>query len=163
MQDQENPYLPPDAALAELPTEGVAHASRGTRLAATLLDGVFVGLAVFLSLLPSMVSSDSQAAAQWSLVGLVLAFVGMLTVNAILVARSGQTLGKYVLKIRVVRTDGSNAGLGRIFFARYLPVTVLGAIPFIGIIVSLADALMIFRDNRRCLHDEIADTIVVRA
>jgi len=25
-----------------------------------------------------------------------------------------------------------------------------------------ADALMIFRDNHRCLHDEIADTIVVK-
>ena len=163
MNNQENPYLPPDAALAELPTGGAEHASRGVRLAATLLDGVFVGLAVFIGMMPAMLAGPSQAAAEWSMVGMLLVFVGVVTVNAILVARNGQTLGKYLLKIRVVRADGSNAGLTRIFFARYLPVTVLGAVPLLGIIVSLADALMIFRDNRRCLHDEIADTIVVRA
>jgi hypothetical protein len=29
-------------------------------------------------------------------------------------------------------------------------------------IYSLVDCLMIFRKSRRCLHDEIADTIVVK-
>jgi uncharacterized RDD family membrane protein YckC len=68
-----------------------------------------------------------------------------------------------MLGIRVVRRDGSHCGLARIFFARYLPVTLLGAVPFVGGLVSLVDALLIFRDDRRCLHDEIADTIVVKA
>ena len=36
-------------------------------------------------------------------------------------------------------------------------------VPFVGGLVSLVDALLIFRDDRRCLHDEIADTIVVTA
>ena len=28
---------------------------------------------------------------------------------------------------------------------------------------ALVDALLIFRDSRKCLHDNIADTIVVKA
>ena len=39
----------------------------------------------------------------------------------------------------------------------------ISIIPVIGSLVGLIDALLIFRDNRRCLHDNIADTMVVVA
>jgi uncharacterized RDD family membrane protein YckC len=94
---------------------------------------------------------------------MVAATVALLAVNLVLLHRHGQTIAKRWLSIRVVRSDGSHCALLRIIFARWLPVTVLGAIPLLGYAVSLADALFIFREDRRCLHDLIADTIVVRA
>ena len=160
---EDNPYAAPDALLAEILEPGPALAGRGQRLAATLLDALFLFLAIMVAAIPGMVMGADPATGEWALVLLVISLTFLLVGNALLVARRGQTLAKYLLKIRVVRRDGSEAGFTRIFFARYLPVTVLGALPFIGLLVALADALMIFRDNRRCLHDEIADTIVVDA
>jgi hypothetical protein len=39
--------------------------------------------------------------------------------------------------------------------------TLIGMIPYVGWIFSLADPLFIFGESRRCLHDMLADTIVV--
>jgi uncharacterized RDD family membrane protein YckC len=159
---EDNPYATPEALLADvLRADGPVHASRGIRLAATLLDGLFLGVALGLGFALIGVFQTPEAG-QWAMVVVLLAVVGLLVVNAVLLARNGQTLAKYLLKIRVARPDGSNPGLARIFFARYLPVAVLSILPFVGPVVSLVDALMIFRDNHRCLHDEIADTVVVK-
>jgi uncharacterized RDD family membrane protein YckC len=35
-------------------------------------------------------------------------------------------------------------------------------LPYLGWIYLLADPLLIYQDSRRCIHDLIADTIVVR-
>ena len=58
-----------------------------------------------------------------------------------------------------MRRDGSPASLGRIFWLRNVVNTILGIIPLYGII----DVLFIFGEARQCLHDKIADTIVVKA
>jgi uncharacterized RDD family membrane protein YckC len=80
-----------------------------------------------------------------------------------LVHRNGQSIGKKCLGIKDVRTDGSRAGFGRIFGLRYLVNTLLTMIPLIGSFYALVDVLMIFGSAKRCAHDYIADTIVVRA
>ena len=36
-------------------------------------------------------------------------------------------------------------------------------VPFIGGVYALVDCLLIFRASHKCLHDNIADTIVVKA
>jgi uncharacterized RDD family membrane protein YckC len=164
----ENPYAAPLALVADEPVLEFEAAERGTRLAAVLLDGLFFGL----SLVPVLVAavffadkggaSGSVGAGIAVMLGLLLP-IGLLVWTCMLLARNGQTVAKKLLGIRVVRRDGSHCGLARIFFARYLPVSLMGAVPFVGGLVSLTDALLIFRDNRRCLHDEIADTIVVKA
>lgn len=68
-------------------------------------------------------------------------------------------MGKRLLEIRVVRSDGSQASLGRIFWLRNVVNVLLGIIPLYGII----DVLLIFGVRRQCIHDSVADTIVVRA
>jgi uncharacterized RDD family membrane protein YckC len=59
----------------------------------------------------------------------------------------------------VVRSDGSPVSLGRIFWLRNVVNILLGIIPF----YSLIDSLLIFGETRQCVHDKLADTIVVRA
>jgi uncharacterized RDD family membrane protein YckC len=169
----DNPYAAPAAAIVEQTPREAVLAGRGTRLGAVMIDGLIFGLSIVPGLvlltmvggtdssLEFMRQQDRAASIGFGLVALL--FFGVAVWNCVLLHRRGQTIAKKMLGIRVVRKDGSRCGLARIFFARYLPVTLLGMVPFVGGLVSLVDALLIFRDDRRCLHDEIADTIVVVA
>ena len=49
--------------------------------------------------------------------------------------------------------------LGRLIMLRNVVVWILSMIPLFGII----DVLFIFGEARQCLHDKIADTIVIKA
>jgi uncharacterized RDD family membrane protein YckC len=51
----------------------------------------------------------------------------------------------------------------RFVFLRWLPLFVVGLIPWVGYLSGLIDAVLIFRDSHQCLHDNIADTRVVTA
>jgi uncharacterized RDD family membrane protein YckC len=82
---------------------------------------------------------------------------GWLTV--VFVSRYGQSVGKRIWGIKVVRSDGSPASLGRIFLLRNVVNAVLTVLPLYG----LLDALLILGEKRQCLHDKIADTIVIKA
>jgi uncharacterized RDD family membrane protein YckC len=169
---QENPYAAPVAPVADEAPREQELADRLSRLGAVFIDGIFFGFSIVPAIFAmafvgrTSPANDSQPMDTAIFIGLglgLLLFFGLVAWNCVLLSRGGQTVAKKMLNIRVVRRDGSHCGLARIFFARYLPVTVLGLIPFIGGLVSLVDALLIFRDDRRCLHDEIADTIVVKA
>jgi len=99
--------------------------------------------------------------------------IGWTIWNIVLLYKYGQTVGKKVMGIRVVRMDGSRVSFARFFFLRGLAIGVIGAvvggiggamhIKFAGNIVTLVDYLMIFGAARRCLHDFIADTQVATA
>jgi uncharacterized RDD family membrane protein YckC len=171
------PFRPPVAPLADGGPEEQELAGRGLRLAAKLLDGLCVaGVAIFLGILaaismPILLRSDpighaSPAAVPVAATLVTLAFLCMVALivwNCVWLRRYGQTVGKRAVGIRIVRSDGSRASLGRIFALRYLPMALLSAIPFLGFFIRLTDILLIFRDSRQCLHDQIADTKVVRA
>ena len=45
---------------------------------------------------------------------------------------------------------------------RNLLVQLIGAIPIAGGFINLVGILMIFRSSRRCLHDELAGTKVIK-
>ena len=51
--------------------------------------------------------------------------------------------------------------LRRVIGLRTLPISILSRIPFVGWLIALADSLMIFGAERRCLHDVFADSIVI--
>ena len=53
--------------------------------------------------------------------------------------------------------------LWRLLALRYLPLQAVGQIPILGVVVGLLNPLLIFRADRRCLHDHIAGTKVVLA
>jgi len=163
-----NPYAAPDAVVDELPVVGIELASRGTRFLAAFVDGLTFMIPYFATIMafPAVMGDSTGVPNEMQLwvVGVVgvLGFVALIAINLVLLHRHGQTIAKRLFGIRVVRTDGSHCSLLRIVFARWLPVTVMTMIPLLGLIVWLADPLMIFREDHRCMHDHIADTIVVR-
>ena len=79
----------------------------------------------------------------------------------LLVTRS-QTVGKILTRTLIVdyRT-GQRAGAVSCVLLRFFVHGVITAIPNIGGLYGLVDALFIFRQDRRCLHDLIASTAVV--
>jgi uncharacterized RDD family membrane protein YckC len=94
----------------------------------------------------------------------VLALIAWCIITAWLVAANGQSIGKRLVGIKVVRTDGSRASFARIFLLRNVVNGLPTLLPYVGWLYQLIiDPLMIYQDSRQCLHDKIADTIVVRA
>jgi uncharacterized RDD family membrane protein YckC len=165
LDDSSNPFAPPLAQVEDpvLPTGALA--GRGARFVAFLIDAIAIWLLMVgggLVYGTTQLSNDAFA----NLFGMltfqgtvVLAFV---VLQCVLLYRRSQTLGKVAMNIRIVRGDGSRVGFGRVLGLRVLPMWLIGFIPLIGLFLWLIDSLMIFRDSRCCLHDDIADTIVVR-
>jgi uncharacterized RDD family membrane protein YckC len=149
-------------------------AGQGSRLLAAILDTLLIGGPVWLAMVAgaffdtnAAASEDSDGSSPGPRFWLGMIFGGFAAlavggVNLMLAYKHGQTIAKRWLGLRVVRSDGSRADLPRIVFLRNLLPGVIGAVPFIGSIFQLADSLFIFRADRRCIHDHIADTIVVQ-
>jgi uncharacterized RDD family membrane protein YckC len=174
-----NNYAPPQSVVADISSSDVPFekSTRLSRLGAVLLDGLIFSL----PLTPSYISGFSAMAhtnprnfnyfrfwAAMASSGIsfyvgALIVLALLVIMTVLVYRNGQTIGKKLVGIKVARTDGSRASLARIFWLRYLLNSVFMWVPFLGGIYFLIDSCMIFGEQRRCCHDYIADTIVIRA
>lgn len=159
-----NPFAPPVAPVEDAAPLTGELAGRGTRLVAAIIDGAaFAIIAVVIGLMSSvsLFSPDTEQDGTYFMAyGVsILVFIAL---QAWLLYRRSQTLGKIAMSIRIQRPDGSRATFGRLVGLRMLPMWLIGLVPLIGPLISLLDSLMIFRDSRRCLHDDIADTTVVR-
>ena len=137
-------------------------ADRGTRLAARFLDGIiFSGVMIFIYSLASLDLSSSFPGGAELII--LIVFLPLVVYQIRLLATKGQTIGKRALKIRIVDVaDGSNPGFGRACLLRDGVFGILWMVPIFGPPAVLGDALSIFRHDRRCLHDHLAKTVVVR-
>jgi uncharacterized RDD family membrane protein YckC len=109
-------------------------------------------------------SDDPDFVAVAIICGLVLAMLLPLNVYQwYLISKQGQTLGKKWLGIRIVKLDGSPVDFVSGVVMRSWLVGLMGFVPYLGGCFRLVDYLMIFTDERRCLHDQIAGTKVVVA
>jgi uncharacterized RDD family membrane protein YckC len=95
------------------------------------------------------------------ILALIILFGGMLIVaiyNWYLITRAGQSIAKRMLGMRIVTTSGELPGfLMGVLVRQWIPVVVN---QFCNLF-SLVDALFIFGEERRCIHDYMANTIVV--
>jgi len=158
-----NPYQAPQSEI-EGSQSGNAEqvlAERGTRLGAAILDSLFF-LLVMIPIFFIIESNDDTAITIAVSITAIAAIV-LIGFNLKFLYENGQTIAKRILGIKIVRTDGERCGLARIIFLRNFVIGLLGNIPLIGPIVSIANPLFIFRGDRRCLHDLIADTKVIVA
>lgn len=170
------PYAAPRARVADVVAHDLVLSGRLPRLLAVLIDAAMllspIAFIVFAGLRQArMASLGVPGLSTGATAGLVLAFalfVGFTVWNIVLLVRHGQTVGKRVIGIRIARPDGSRAGFWRIVLLRSLLMSfverlLLAMHPLLAAGFVLADVLMVFRADRRCLHDIVADTIVVDA
>lgn len=168
--NQANPYAPPKAEVRDsVAQEESELAGRGERFGAAMLDGLItaiaVGVPVFMSFNWDLAKAGDYANA-FRPAGMIVALITSIALIAItihLVNKNGQTIGKKFCNIKVVRSDFSRASLGRIFWLRNVANAIPGVIPYIGNVYSLVDHAFIFNERRQCVHDKIADTIVIKA
>jgi uncharacterized RDD family membrane protein YckC len=163
----ENPYATPTAAVIDKEEEVGELAGRGQRLAAAIVDGI-IGMALASPMMVLLGTFDYLKAGQplpvWlTIVSTGLGFVLFALVNGYFLKTNGQTIGKKMIGIKIVDMRDELLSLGRVLGLRYLPITLVTAVPILGQILPLIDVLFIFRKDRRCLHDLIAGTRVVRA
>lgn len=117
----------------------------GTRFVALVIDGIILGIITGV-----LVGVGRQAG------GGISFLVGLIYYWYFLSRRGGQTLGKSVMNIRVVKTDGSpltDSDAVLRYIGYYINSFVFG----LGWIWALFDA------NQQGWHDKIVQTYVVRA
>ena len=165
-----NPYAAPRADVSRQVTssQSIELASRWTRLAAQFLDGL-VAIPIAIPFGIGMATMDQETQAFTS-IGLIcvsisgILFLGLLIYTLYLLSTQGQTLGKKWLGIRIVRyEDNGPAGFVKAVLLRIIVNGIIGVIPLLGALYSLIDILFIFSDDKRCLHDKMAGTHVVKA
>ena len=141
-------------------------AGRGRRFVATLIDVVLVPVVAVLLML---VTGVLEHAADWStsalpalrMIGLGLASYVLL--NLWLLWTRGQTVGKAAMGITIVDAkSGERAPIWRLFIrGLFFPTLyMIVLLPYVAL-VPVIDQALIFRKDRRCVHDWICRTAVV--
>jgi uncharacterized RDD family membrane protein YckC len=159
-----NPYAAPMFAEPGTLRFDFEIASPWLRLLARIVDNIlqFGWFAVFAFEHP-LVRSHGELGALGLLVPLPCLAVVIL--QAVLIARSGASIGKRIFGLKIIRRDGSEAGLYHGWISRSL---IYGAFELAGnwllfYLPALADALFIFTRDGETLHDRAADTYVIKA
>ena len=150
-------------------------AGRGTRLVAKIIDSVIMGVMWIPFMLgggiAAVMGSGMEEGADPT--GMVAALLGSMSISGLLtlvlvavqiwlLVKDGQTIGKKLTKIRIVKVDtGQNGGFVPNVLMRAVVHALINSIT--SGLYGLVDVLFIFRDDRRCAHDLIAGTTVVRA
>ena len=178
----EVPQKPDDrAGEAEAGGEaGPVLADRWERFAGAFVDGIAMsGISLasqFASGMFSKLSTGTALTVGDQLLQSLIGVVAFLLVHGYLLINHGQTVGKWLMGTRIV--DAKTAALlpfTRVYIVRYMWLTPLAlVVPFVPPgatmilgssvgFINLLDSLLIFGKDRRCLHDYLAGSIVVRA
>jgi uncharacterized RDD family membrane protein YckC len=167
---EENPYAPPkydpgDVEFGEYRGKHVL-ADRSTRFVSSLADGL-IGLTIGVPLMFVLgsweyVSTGRPAPFALLAASNIFGFIGFTLLHGYFLKLNGQTLGKKLTGIRIADLDGGVPDFSRVLFLRYLPISIVALIPVIGPFLPLIDVLFIFGPARRCVHDLIAGTQVLK-
>ncbi len=144
-------------------------AGRGRRLGAYLIDTIIAGIVLVavayfnpgplgITMLDLMRDATQQMSTEANIAFLII----FMAINSYLLLTKGQTLGKWMLGIRIVDAESNGAATAvKLLGLRYVLVMLVAVIPLIGGLLGVVDFLFIFREDRRCVHDLIAGTKVV--
>jgi uncharacterized RDD family membrane protein YckC len=129
------------------------------RFAAIFIDGIVMSIiSVPASLAQTHFAAQGQFESTYKVFA-VLCYLIQLVVPAVyeilMIKKTGATLGKMALGIKVVRPDGSSLSWGA-SIGRYFAKIVSGLILNIGYIMAAFD------DEKRALHDRMCNTRVVK-
>jgi uncharacterized RDD family membrane protein YckC len=152
----------------------------GDRLLAFIIDGLIIGaliavvtIPIYVTLISYLVDRTAPAAASFDVSDVlvpVLLTVALITVLALLLTyvyeveamfRTGQTVGKKAMKLRIIPVDPARTLTRQMAFKRYLVQHVAtNFVPGLNWI----DGLWQLWDKpyRQCLHDKFAETLVIK-
>lgn len=134
-------------------------ATVGRRFGALIIDNMIVFGPLVVGIIAFAIaaeSGDSDEIPAGAIAGFLLWMIAAFLYEPLLTARDGQTIGKKLLGIRVVRPDGSRISTGQAWGRS------LGRMA-IAMITSLIDYLpALFTDEKTTVHDLMASTRVVR-
>ncbi len=130
-------------------------ASRIDRFLANFLDGLTLLVILPVILVAALLKLNHALTVFFAYLIIGLAFF----IQGYYLSTLGQTFGKKVMKIKVVRYDNKRNGgfITNVSIRFVLGVLLLGMIPF----YPLVDFLFIFREDKRCIHNLIAGTCVI--
>jgi uncharacterized RDD family membrane protein YckC len=149
------------------PGQAVEAASRMSRFVARLVD-----TAIWFAPLPLLLFPCLGAMAA------LFVWAAILTGQLYLLVTRGQSIGKYYLKIYIMRSDGGIPNVGWLLVREFALPAAVGLFRYFGhndptalgqgfqfllTFFWLIDGLFIFGPTRRCLHDFVAGTHVVKA
>jgi uncharacterized RDD family membrane protein YckC len=159
--------------MSESSTAAVVLAPRWRRLAATLIDAVLVPTLTLALVMLTNVAEDAEDYTDraWMLHVLLLAVLSYLLLNGFTLSRRGQTVGKWLLGIMIAPaaalehpgTSPEPAPLWVLIGVRawFFALLFVAVVPWLAWL-PLLDQLWILRKDRRCLHDLLCRTIVIR-
>lgn len=162
---ENNIYNAPESALV---TEGEDHselASRWSRLGASLIDALTIA-PVTLALMYftggfSGITEGVQPSLTYTLAMAAIGIVIFLLVHGYFLLADGQTLGKKALSIKIVTIDNQHAQITTLA-KRYGFYWIVPQIPVVGPFINMVNILFIFTKSKRCLHDHVGGTKVVK-
>lgn len=179
---EQNPYAPPESEPQESPSleKGgrLQYATLGQRFLGAIIDGLImvpiVLVTVFLVALADGLSIKedglgiiffkfAEAGFLTNLVTSLLFMGAYMGVQWNFWSSTSQSIGKKLMKTQIVNLDGTPADVKTIAFKRYLPIIVATSFTpeNLSNVIAFLDAVLIFRRERNCLHDDIAKTRVV--
>ncbi|GAA2689786.1 hypothetical protein GCM10010400_63550 [Streptomyces aculeolatus] len=155
------PYGAPDPRLAGMPPLG----GLGRRLLARIIDAliVYIPVSLFLTLIGQIddfADTDNTGSQYgWGIFG-ILAY---LVYEGLMLTRSGQTVGKMLMSIRVGMLENGAVPAGGPGWIRAAVYSLPGIVPCIGTLFWLYNVLSCTWDRpyRQCVHDKAAKTVVV--
>lgn len=131
--------------------------TRMQRLIASIIDGLSL-LVVVLPLIYFIETPSTNDNILFSIVGIAF----FLLINYKFLVNDGQTIGKKILKIKIVNLEGEVPSKKSLLM-RYGVYFLLQNTPFIGKFLNLLNILFIFGKEKRCGHDYIAKTVVIKS
>jgi uncharacterized RDD family membrane protein YckC len=130
----------------------------GIRFVAILIDSIILG--IIIGILGFIFGASNNVSGMYPYYGLgwfnILSFIIYIGYYTILEGTSGQTIGKMITRIKVVREDGRPIDIGTALIRNILRVID-------GLIFYIIGAILIWTSNKKQrLGDRVAKTVVVK-
>lgn len=149
--------------LEQMEFSGHPNASLVARFFAVVVDNILVAVATVVGILAVIKlenSSLDKLLENPSLTSMIILYsfpIMLFAIQWIMLAQSGQTIGKKILFVRIVTMEGKLPGFLRAVVMRNWMRNLLYMLPFAGLI----DCLFVLGESRRAGHDWIAGTRVI--
>jgi len=148
-------------------TESNNLALRSQRFAAAMIDILVtlvpINLIIFFTFhINDIIKTQLEYGFYFAFGMLLLIQMIFFMMNGWLLYKYGQTIGKAILKIKIIDQNKKLPDLMTSYVIRYLFLSIMPLIPLFGILIMMIDFMLIFQKDRKCIHDHLAGTSVIK-